>query len=211
MWDNKKIKNIIFDLGGVLFDINYRSTVDAYAKIGFLNFDEAYSQANQNKWFDDFEIGQISNSDLRNYLRTKLPTGISDEEMDKAWNAMLIGMPDFKFTTLSALQPHFKLFLLSNTNSIHLPEVKRMIELQTPGKRLEDYFIKTYYSNEIHRRKPDATTFQFVLDEQQLLAEETLFLDDSIQHIEGAASIGINTILITKENNTEQVFKDWIA
>jgi putative hydrolase of the HAD superfamily len=86
-----------------------------------------------------------------------------------------------------------------------------MIELQTPGKRLEDYFIKTYYSNEIHRRKPDATTFQFVLDEQQLLAEETLFLDDSIQHIEGAASIGINTILITKENNTEQVFKDWIA
>jgi putative hydrolase of the HAD superfamily len=118
MWDNKKIKNIIFDLGGVLFDINYRSTVEAYAKIGFLNFDEAYSQANQNKWFDDFEIGQISNADLRNYLRTKLPSGISDQEMDKAWNAMLIGMPDFKFNTLSALKPHFKLFLLSNTNGI---------------------------------------------------------------------------------------------
>ena len=211
MWNFSEIKNVILDLGGVLFEVDYRLTAKAFGLLGMADFEAAYSQANQNNWFDDFETGKIGPSELRSYLRSFLPKTVTDEQIDAAWNAMLIGMPAYKFDTLKRLKPHFKLFLLSNTNGIHLPEVRHMIAQQTPGMRLEDHFIKTYYSHEIKLRKPHPEVFQLVLDEQGLNAAETLFLDDSIQHITGAAGIGIQTELVTKENSTEHIFSPFLS
>jgi putative hydrolase of the HAD superfamily len=206
----KNIEAVIFDLGGVLFDIDYHATANAFKNLGMKNFDDAYSQAKQNNVFDEFEMGNISNDILRNFVRTNIEQNLTDAQIDTAWNAMLIGMPAFKFETLKKLQPHFKLYLLSNTNGIHLPKVQQMIELNTPGKSLENHFIKTYYSNKIHLRKPNADAFELVLSENNLTPENTLFIDDTQQHIDGATKCNINTCLITKQFTTEKLFERYL-
>jgi glucose-1-phosphatase len=207
---NKNIDAVIFDLGGVLFDINYHATSQAFKNLGMIDFDNAYSQAQQNHVFDEFEKGNISNDVLRNFVKENASSTLTNEQIDTAWNAMLIGMPAFKFDTLKKVAQHFKIYLLSNTNGIHLPMVKQMIENNTPGKSLENHFIKTYYSNEIHRRKPNADAFELVLSENNLQPENTLFLDDTLQHVEGAKKVGINSILITKELTTEKLFSKFL-
>ncbi|MFM2049224.1 MAG: hypothetical protein RI955_1772 [Bacteroidota bacterium] len=207
---NENITAVIFDLGGVLFDINYQATSQAFKDLGMKDFDKAYSQAQQNNVFDEFEKGNISNDLLRNFVRENASYTLTNEQIDIAWNAMLIGMPAFKFDTLKKVAQHYKIFLLSNTNGIHLPMVKQMIENNTPGKSLENHFIKTYYSNEIHRRKPNADAFELVLSENNLQPENTLFLDDTLQHVEGAKKCGINSILITKDLTTEKLFQHYL-
>ncbi len=207
---NENIDAVIFDLGGVLFDINYQLTSQAFINLGMKDFDKAYSQAKQNHVFDEFEKGNISNDLLRNFIRENASNELTDIQIDTAWNAMLIGMLAFKFETLKKVGSHFKIYLLSNTNGIHLPMVKQMIEMNTPGMSLENHFIKTYYSNEIHRRKPDTEAFELVLNENNLLPENTLFLDDTLQHVEGAKKVGINSILITKELSTEKLFSKFL-
>ncbi|MFM2224842.1 MAG: hypothetical protein RJA07_1044 [Bacteroidota bacterium] len=207
---DKNITAIIFDLGGVLFDIDYQATSQAFIRLGMKDFDKAYSQAKQNNVFDEFEKGNISNDLLRNFVRENANNTLTDQQIDTAWNAMLIGMPAFKFDTLKKVGSHFKIFLLSNTNGIHLPMVKQMIETNTPGLSLENHFIKTYYSNEIHRRKPNAEAFEWVLNENNLQPENTLFLDDTLQHVEGAKKCGIHSLLITKELTIEKLFQPYL-
>ncbi|MEY2828759.1 MAG: hypothetical protein RIQ33_617 [Bacteroidota bacterium] len=206
----KNIDAVIFDLGGVLFDINYQATAEAFKKLGMQNFDNAYSQAKQNNVFDEFEKGTISNDVLREFVRENIPQNLSDEQIDLAWNAMLIGMPAYKFDTLKKVAKHFKIYLLSNTNGIHLPKVQEMIQLQTPGMTLENHFIKTYYSNKIHLRKPNANAFELVLSENNLVPENTLFIDDTQQHIDGANQCHINTCLITHQFTTEKLFEPYL-
>lgn len=207
---DKNIDAIIFDLGGVLFEIDYQITSEAFKNLGMKDFDSAYSQAKQNNVFDDFEKGNLSNDSLRNFVRENAFNKLTNEQIDKAWNAMLIGMPAYKFETLKAVAQHFKIYLLSNTNGIHLPKVQEMIQEQTPGLTLENHFIKTYYSNEIHRRKPNAEAFELVLNENNLLPENTLFLDDTLQHVEGAQKCGIHSLLITKDLTTEKLFSQFL-
>jgi putative hydrolase of the HAD superfamily len=204
--DFTAIKNIVFDLGGVLFEVDYHRCITAFENLRMKNFDSVYSQAQQAHIFDELEKGKLPVATFRNFIRENVGNQLPDEQIDSAWCAMLIGMPAYKFETLKKLQPHFRLFLLSNTNAIHLPEVHRMIATQTPGKSLAQSFEKCYYSNEVSMRKPDAEIFEMVLAAKKLIASETLFIDDSPQHIAGADKCGIQTSLITKTNNTEVLF-----
>ncbi len=204
------INAIIFDLGGVLFDINYQNTADAFAKLGMNNFVSAYSQAQQNQLFDEFEKGNVSNEIFRNFIRENISHQLLDEEIDAAWCAMLIGMEPIKFETLKKVGAHFPIFLLSNTNAIHLPKVHEMIAQKTPENSLEKSFLHCYFSNQIHLRKPDAAAFEIILQENNLQPENTLFLDDSIQHIVGAQKIRLQAIHITSEMNTEKIFAPFL-
>ena len=191
---SKNITTIIFDLGGVLFDIDYSLTQKAFIALGASDFEKQYSQHIQNGLFDDFEKGNISSGHFRKELLKWLPSATTEEQVDNAWNALLIGFPEEKVTLLQNLKTRYRLLLLSNTNDIHLPAVLKMMDTALEPGIMGKLFDKEYYSNKMGMRKPDAEIFQHVLNENKLEAASTLFIDDSIQNVKGADGIGIQTL-----------------
>lgn len=193
---------IIFDLGGVIIDINYDKTIHAFENLGMKDFHTVYSQAAQTNLFDDFETGQISAQRFINSLLPYLPVGTSPNKVVHAWNQMLLGIPIEKIALLNHLKEKYPLYLLSNTNEIHVPIVKREWA-KVSDEPMESIFKKVYFSHEINLRKPNLETFKHVCDEQNLIPERTLFIDDSFQHIEGAKKYGLQTFF---SENSESLY-----
>ena len=191
-------KNIIFDLGGVIINIDYDRTIQEFKKLGLSSFEDLYTQANQTDLFDNIETGKISSMHFINRLLDVLPSGTKANQVVHAWNAMILDYPKERLDALLKLKEKHNIFLLSNTNSIHLEKANRMLAQVTPNG-LDHYFHKVYLSHEIGFRKPHPEAFQLILDENNLDPSETTFLDDSIQHIEGAKKLGLNTIHVQKE------------
>jgi putative hydrolase of the HAD superfamily len=186
-------KNIIFDFGGVIIDIDYQVCIQSFKNLGIKDFDEWYSQARQHDLFDHFEIGKISASEFRQQVRQTSGINLSDNDINAAWNSILIRLPDENIELLKRLKSDYRLFLLSNTNEIHEQAFTQIITENYQGNILEKLFDKIYFSHKVHMRKPHAEIFELVLSENNLAASETLFIDDSLQHIEGAAKVGIQT------------------
>jgi putative hydrolase of the HAD superfamily len=203
-----KKKVILFDLGGVLFNLNYQQTARAFRKLGLADFDAVYSQARQDGLFDAFEKGLITAAGFRSGLRQWLPADLSDAAIDEAWNAMLLGIPASKIQLLEKLKDRYRLFLLSNTNEIHLDAVFRMNQEAHGFKDLSRYMEKQYYSCALGMRKPDAEIFQFVLRDIGVPASDVFFIDDSIRHIEGARSVGIEAHHLQDPENLALLFPD---
>lgn len=195
------INNIIFDLGGVIIDIDYHKTSEAFLKLGASNFDASFTQSEQDALFDQYEIGKISSEIFRTSLQKKLSINVNDQEFDNAWNAMLLDIPQQRLNYIKSLKSHYKLFLFSNTNDIHLTEVFNICQKQNGFNSFEGYFDKEYYSNIYGKRKPNSSAFSSILTENQLNASETLFVDDSIQHILGAKQAGLHTMHISKDKS----------
>jgi HAD superfamily hydrolase (TIGR01509 family) len=195
----KGIKNILFDLGGVLLNLDYALTVSAFRKYspGFKSFDAVYSGHSNRKVFEDFETGLISAVDFRNEVRVLLGRELSDAAIDEAWNAMLLDFPARRVDLLKRVGKEKRIFLLSNTNEIHLKALE--------GK-LPDVFEKVYFSNRVGMRKPNADIFRYVLEENDLDAAQTLFIDDSPHHVEGAGKLGIQTYLLKKGVEVADLF-----
>lgn len=184
-------KNIIFDLGGVILNIDYRLTSQAFQNLGLSDFDHNYSQAKQSHLFDRLETGAVTPEQFRQELKAYFIHQVSDADLDNAWNAMLLDLPVQRIDLLKQLSKNYRLFLLSNTNIIHYKAYSAYLK-QTFGKMIfHEIFEKQYLSFEIGMRKPDREIFELVLTENKLIASETIFIDDSFQHIEGAAKTGI--------------------
>ena len=196
------VKNIIFDLGGVVLDIDYNRTRDAFIKLGFKDFETVYKQAKQELIFDLFETGNITAADFRDVIRNYAERSFEDREIDAAWNAMIIKMPEERVAFLKELKKHQRLFLLSNTNEIHEKEFIRNITSAFGKNILPELFEKVYYSHQTGMRKPDAEIFKLILKENKLAARETLFIDDSPQHVEGALKAGLQAILLEHKKTT---------
>ena len=188
----KDYPNIIFDFGGVILNIDYNRTINAFRSMGVERFDEKYTQFNQSPIFDQLERGEIAPVDFREGLREMLGKACTDQELDNAWNAMLLDLPAERLQLLKQLSTQRRIILLSNTNVIHVAcfetEMKRLHGIDN----LNGYFEKVFYSCSVGMRKPESRIFEFVLDEMGFNPSETLFIDDSPQHIEGARSAGIN-------------------
>jgi glucose-1-phosphatase len=199
-------KNIIFDLGGVLLNLDYQRTEEAFRKLGLKDLDSIYSYARQTRLFDDYETGRMTSEQFRAQMRRFLDKTVSDEQIDRAWNAMLLDMPAERIQLLDKVRPHHRIFLLSNTNEIHMQAYYRYMQSAHGFKDLSHIFIKQYLSFEVGKRKPDAEMFDLVVSENQLLKQETLFIDDSIQHIEGAKKYGISALLLEKGSTILDVF-----
>lgn len=197
----ENVEAIIFDLGGVILNIDYNLTSKAFIELGLENFDEIYAQAAQTKLFDDIETGKISGSYFINQLLPFLPKNTSPNKVVFAWNAMILDFPKHRLEFLLKLKNKYKIYLLSNTNEIHLDAVNRSLS-KASDLKLNDYFTKVYLSHEIKMRKPHGEIFDFVCKENNLLPQKTLFIDDTIRHIEGAKSIGINAHLLLNEDVT---------
>ncbi|MCD6366977.1 MAG: HAD family phosphatase [Bacteroidales bacterium] len=193
------IKNIVLDLGGVIINIDYQLTIKAFEELGITNASKFYSQQQQTNLFDLLETGKISEAGFRDEIRKFAGKNLSDNNIDTAWNAMLLDFPPERMETLKQLKSHYRTFLLSNTNAIHFTAYTKTLIKNFGKNNLSDYFHKEYYSHLIHRRKPHPDTFRFVLKDQNLLPQETLFIDDSEQHIHGAKSVNLQTHLLVDE------------
>ncbi len=204
--NKSQIKNILFDLGGVLLNIDYKLTEDSFISLGMQDFDEHYSQAAQSGLFDDFETGKISSTDFLNILARKFSSDITSAQMRDAWNAMLLDFPSNRLMLLDTLKDDFNLFMLSNTNEIHFEAFNEIFSRYYDGS-ITEYFEKVYYSHQIGMRKPDANVFQHILDDQQIKSEETLFIDDSEQHIKGALKLGIQAVWLEPGKDVIQLLK----
>lgn len=190
------IRNIIFDLGGVIINLDMPATARAFRALGMTDFDTHYTQAKQSGLFDAFDKGEISPQAFRDGLKPHLPANTSDAQINEAWNAMLLDIPVKRLEELSELKKKYRLFLLSNTNEIHVTAFSAYMQRSFGFSDFSDYFESAYYSCRIGKRKPDTEIFDFVLNENKLIASETIFIDDSVQHVEGARLTGIRAELL---------------
>ena len=201
----RNIKNIIFDLGGVLLDIDYNQTISAFKKLGVENFDEMFSQLVANDLFVKLETGHISTPDFYAAIRSCIPTPVTDKMIDLAWNAMMLSFRKECLVFLESLVNRYNLFLLSNTNAIHLKYFQQIFARDTGKPLLDSYFNKVWYSHLIGLRKPTAAIYEFVLKDAGLAANETLFIDDLAANIKGAKAVGIKTHLLLPNERIEQL------
>lgn len=190
----QNIKNIIFDLGGVILNIDLKQTELAFEKLGVKEFKQYYTLQALTPLFEQFEIGEISPEVFYERFRKLAGMQLTDEQIKEAWNALLLDFPEERIEWLEQISKRYKVFLLSNTNQIHYDEFTRRFEEQIGKKHFNEYFIKAYYSHELKLRKPLKQAFQFVLKNEHLKAEETLFIDDSLANVEAANSVGLQTI-----------------
>ncbi|HRO41910.1 MAG TPA: HAD family phosphatase [Flavipsychrobacter sp.] len=191
----KGIRHIIFDLGGVLINLDYTLTEKAFVDLGIENFQALYSQMKQTSLFDDLETGVINRDKFVAGIKEFCSAQLNDQQICTAWNAMLLDFPLRRLQLLQQLRPYFDLVLLSNTNEIHEEAFNKLLH-ESYGVNLATYFDKVYYSHKVGMRKPDTQIFKKILDENGFEPIHTLFIDDSPQHIESAKTLGIQTIFL---------------
>lgn len=194
----KAIKNIIFDLGGVLIHLEPKWTEAAFcALVGDKKeYKRIAALLQAENVFDDFEIGAIGETAFIEALQKYNPNKVTRAQLETAWNAMLLDIPTSGLDLVRDLQEQgYKVYLLSNTNSIHLTEFKNIARIENGITDFDALFDKAYYSHLIGSRKPHATPFEYVLKDAGLIAKETLFIDDNAPNLVGARLAGIHTLL----------------
>lgn len=206
------IKNIIFDLGGVILNIDFMKTMEAFRKLGISNIDEIYTGYHQSNFFDSYDKGKISDREFIDTLKKHLPRPVSDVQVIEAWNAMIIDFPTDRIELLKRLKKYYRVFLLSNTNSLHFPFYNKQLRDVYGIKDLSVLFEKTYYSFRLGMRKPDPDFFNLVITENKLNTEETFFIDDALQNVETAEKLEIKTMLYNPADSLgEAIRKNGIA
>lgn len=201
------IKNIIFDLGGVILNINYQLTEQAFIDLGVTDFRELYSQFHASRLFDDLETGRVSPEDFLAAMHQHVPHPVTDEQLLHAWNAMLLDFPLQRLQLLQQLRQHYGVYLLSNTNAIHLQALNRILEETRGISSLGAFFDKAYYSHLIGFRKPEREAYELILQENGLKAEETVFIDDTLPNIRGAEAVGLQTIHLEAPKTMLDIFR----
>lgn len=191
---------ILFDLGGVVIDLNYEDTILELEQLGAQDFKKLYSQALQSDLFDRYETGEISSMHFINKLKEYLPASISPNKVVSAWNAIIKSFQAQKLEHLLALKSTHKTALLSNTNDLHEAFVRRKLR-DVSELALEEYFHNTYLSHQIKQRKPHLETFLWVCENMGVQPKNVLFIDDSEQHIEGAKKAGLNALLFPQNDS----------
>ena len=186
------IKNLLIDLGVVLLDLNPSRCFDNFRQLGVGNIEQLVDANYKQGLFLELEKGNVSPEYFRNELRKVTGLGLSDEQIDSAWNSFLVNIPTYKLDLLLKLQEHYSVYLLSNTNSIHWDWIRENC-FAYKGLQVEDYFEKIFLSFEMHMVKPDEKIFCNVLETAGINAEETFFIDDAPVNCRIAESLGIET------------------
>jgi putative hydrolase of the HAD superfamily len=192
------VRHLIFDLGGVILDLSIEQTLESFSRLSGIPKQKVQEIFQTSPGFNDYESGKMTDTGFRNYLRDIYRTDSSDQQLDACWNAMLGGIAMEKLHLLQRLKKSYSVYLLSNTNEIHLSYINSMILPKLTGERsLDSYFHKAYYSHRMQKRKPEVEIFEQVLLENQLKASETLFFDDNALNVEGAKLAGLQTVYVT--------------
>lgn len=186
------IDAIILDFGGVLYDIDYDAPARAFEALGMADFKALYSQAAQSDLFDRLETGAIANDDFLRALQDYTPAGTTLAQVLHAWNVILLGIPKHRIDFVHALAAKYRMFLLSNTNAIHVAEFEQHIDAAMGLDYFRAAFEKVHYSNVLGLKKPYPETYLHVCALHGLQPERTLFIDDSVQHVRGALQAGLH-------------------
>ena len=187
------LEGVILDFGGVLYDIDYDAPPVAFARLGDPEFASLYHQASQSKWFDPLEMGTLSRESFYGHLKARCHAGTTTEEVHAAWCCILTGMPPARAASVEALGRKTRLFLLSNTNAIHAEVFEADLVANLPdASAFWGAFEAAHYSHDLGMKKPHPETFLHVCERHGLNPSRTLFLDDSIQHVEGAHHAGLH-------------------
>ena len=190
----------------MIIDISPERSLQAFAKYAqALGESSVYQQL----LFHEFETGKIHADEFRNRVREQLNLNISNSQIDECMLAMLGDVPAERIQTLERIQKKYFTVLLSNTNAIHYDAVAGYIEKTYGNLPFNNYFHKAYYSHLVGLRKPDVRIYELVLNENNLVPEETLFLDDLGENLKSARSLGIRTIKVTPENSIVDILKDF--
>ncbi|MEX0812192.1 MAG: HAD family phosphatase [Chitinophagales bacterium] len=203
------IKNIIFDLGGVIINLDMSATEAAFYKLLGEKAHVLKSPEAQQQIFYPFEKGKISDIQFRQYIRDFTGENLSDSEIDAAWNAMLGSIPIERLNFLNKIKNNYRIFLLSNTNTIHYRAFNQILNRAHQLEDLSSFFENCYYSQQVAMRKPDAEIFEHVLTQNGLVPEETLFLDDTLMHLEGASELGIHVEQVKAERDIFSILSDF--
>lgn len=193
----EKIENIILDLGGVLLNISFEATEKAFESIGVTNFHQYFSQYKASPLFEQLETGVVSEQEFFTYFRKETGLDVDDEAITTAWNAMLLDFPPERIEWLRSLENRYRVFLFSNTNSIHHEAFQLKFSAEYPGKPFDLHFEKAYYSHLLGKRKPYVEAFEALIRDADINPATTIFIDDTKTNIEGANQVGMKGIFLT--------------
>lgn len=188
----KVCEAVIFDLGGVILDIDYKATEAALRQLMGPRADSYYQQTRQNPLFDDLETGRVDPAVFRQKIVEWAGRPLSDTAIDQAWNAMLGGLPLARLDFIKKMTKQFRVFLLSNTNVIHKAAFDQISQQTLAEVPFDSFFEAAYYSHLVGMRKPDVAIYRYVVERHGLNPETTLFIDDNLSNVEGAKAAGLH-------------------
>ncbi len=199
------IKNIIFDFGGVLIDLNKERCIQDFKALG-IDVENMIGTTHNKGIFVELEKGNITLEQFRNELRNMTSLTVTDEQIDNTWISILETVPQYKLDLILKLRKKYRVYLLSNTNSIHFNYAKKNI-FEKDGHTLRDYFDDCFLSYEMGMVKPEDDLFEYVINEAQIFARETLFIDDSEINIEGARRWCFSIYQAKEREDFSHIFK----
>ncbi len=205
MIDLSSIDTIIFDLGGVVVNLDIDRTINAFKKLGISNVEKWIKPGLHSEIFLRLEVGEISEDLFYDGIRELAGVEISDSEIRSAWCVMLVNLPLERVKIIERLKKNSHVLLLSNTNSIH---VEYFDGFATGYSSISHLFHKVYYSFMLNDHKPNVSIFQSVIEKEKLIPERTLFLDDAEANIVAAQKAGLHTQLVSPENRMEDIFRN---
>ena len=189
--NRKSIRNLIFDFGGVILNIDVELTKKAFTGLGFSYPAPGSATVDPSRLFDDLETGTITPEHFRNALRKYFVNPLTDVQIDDAWNALLLDIPEPRIRMLEALKEKYRIFLLSNSNEIHYRCYAARLRQRFGYAGFDGLFERAWFSHCIGMKKPSPEIFAHVLHQGSLDPAETLFIDDTLVHVEGARKAGI--------------------
>ncbi len=203
------MKAVIFDFGGVLINIDYQAPRKAFEALGYRDFGNSYSQAEQQVVFDLLETGKISENQFYQEIRRLSGLALTDAQIREAWDSILLDLPDERLALLAPLRANdIPCFLFSNTNVLHIQTIYQGLEKRGIFN-FQEMFTKVYLSYECGTRKPEEAFFQLLLNEQNLNPEDCLFIEDSIQHREAAKRLRITAPVHHTNQNPLSILREY--
>ena len=202
----KGITTIIFDLGGVLMDLDKNACIRAFQAIGFKDIDEYLDiYLPKEGVFKQLEQGQIGTDEFHEGVRKLIGRSVTDESIDDAYREMLAGIPGYKLEMLRQLKEHYQILLLSNTNPIMMDYIRKTYFMDE-GVSWKNYFDELFLSYELKMTKPDPAIFKEVIRRSGIHPETTFYLDDSPRNIEAGKSFGLKTYTVQPHEDFRFLF-----
>jgi glucose-1-phosphatase len=207
---HESIRNIIFDFGGVICDLDIHRSVEKFAAFGEPKPEAVLPEADRQKKFQDlvdaYEMGLYSTQGFRNRIKEYYLKEPTNDQVDEAWNILLVGIPEHRIRLLETIRGNYRIFLLSNSNELHYNFYRKNFLEPFGYKEFSDLFERAWFSFRIGMKKPDHNIFDFVLHDKGLIPDETLFIDDTEVHIRSAESVGMNGLHLTPGQDISDLF-----
>jgi putative hydrolase of the HAD superfamily len=203
------VKNIIFDLGGVLLNIDPKKTIEAFGRLGMEQLIGDKGLSYDHDIFYLMEQGKVTPEEFRNGVRQLISAKVTDDQIDNAWTAMLLDFPANRVELVKNLRNNYKIYLFSNTNAIHVAKYQANFKSQH-GFEVSSLFEIDFYSNEIGYRKPSPESFQEIIRLSGINPEESIFIDDSLPNVEAAISCGLKGYWLEPGQKIEEVFQKFL-